>query len=134
VSFVVNCDGQAELDRYWNALLEGGTAEQCGWLKDRFGLSWQIVPTVVGEMMAEPDRAKAKRLSDAMMKMVQDRRRCIASSICGNNGAARAGSLMPEICWPLGSSRYARRHHLHCESWAASCYRDIANTSEAQNG
>jgi predicted 3-demethylubiquinone-9 3-methyltransferase (glyoxalase superfamily) len=67
VSFVVNCDDQAELDRYWNALLEGGSAEQCGWLKDRFGLSWQIVPTVLGEMMAEPDRAKAKRASDAMM-------------------------------------------------------------------
>ena len=72
VSFVVNCDDQAELDRYWNALLEGGgSAEQCGWLKDRFGLSWQIVPTVLGEMMADPDRAKAKRASDAMMKMVK---------------------------------------------------------------
>ena len=71
VSFVVNCEDQAEIDRYWNALLEGGTAEQCGWLKDRFGLSWQIVPTVLGEMMAEPDRGKAKRASDAMMKMVK---------------------------------------------------------------
>ncbi|MBA3508080.1 MAG: VOC family protein, partial [Betaproteobacteria bacterium] len=65
VSFVVNCDDQPELDRYWNALLQGGSAEQCGWLKDRFGLSWQIVPTVLSEMMAEPDRAKAKRASDA---------------------------------------------------------------------
>ena len=71
VSFVVNCDDQAELDRYWNALLEGGSAEQCGWLKDRFGLSWQIVPTVLDEMMADPDRAKAKRASDAMLKMVK---------------------------------------------------------------
>ena len=71
VSFVVNCDDQAELDRYWNALLEGGSAEQCGWLKDRYGLSWQIVPKVLGEMMAEPDRAKAKRASDAMLKMVK---------------------------------------------------------------
>jgi len=71
VSFVVNCDNQAELDRYWNALLEGGSAEQCGWLKDRFGLSWQIVPTVLGEMMAAPDRARAKRAADAMMKMVK---------------------------------------------------------------
>jgi hypothetical protein len=60
VLFVVNCDDQAELDRCWNALLEGGSAEQCGWLKDRFGLSWQIVPTVLGEMMASPDGAKAK--------------------------------------------------------------------------
>jgi predicted 3-demethylubiquinone-9 3-methyltransferase (glyoxalase superfamily) len=71
VSFVVNCKDQAEIDRYWNALLDGGTAEQCGWLKDRFGLSWQIVPTVLDEMMAEPDRAKAKRASDAMLKMVK---------------------------------------------------------------
>lgn len=71
VSFVVNCETQAEIDRYWNALLEGGSAEQCGWLKDRYGLSWQIVPTVMGEMMAAPDRAKARRATDAMMKMVK---------------------------------------------------------------
>jgi predicted 3-demethylubiquinone-9 3-methyltransferase (glyoxalase superfamily) len=71
VSFVVQCDDQAELDRYWNALLQGGSAEQCGWLKDRFGLSWQIVPTVLLEMMASTDRAKAKRASDAMLKMVK---------------------------------------------------------------
>jgi predicted 3-demethylubiquinone-9 3-methyltransferase (glyoxalase superfamily) len=71
VSFVVNCEDQAEIDRYWNALLDGGSAEQCGWLKDRFGLSWQIVPAVLGEMMADPDRAKAKRAADAMMKMVK---------------------------------------------------------------
>ena len=71
ISFVVNCADQAEIDRYWDALLEGGKAEQCGWLKDRYGLSWQIVPTVLGEMMADFDRAKAKRASDAMMKMVK---------------------------------------------------------------
>jgi predicted 3-demethylubiquinone-9 3-methyltransferase (glyoxalase superfamily) len=71
VSFVVNCETQAELDRYWNALLQGGSAEQCGWLKDRFGLSWQIVPTALGEMMADPDRAKSQRACDAMLKMVK---------------------------------------------------------------
>ena len=71
ISFVVNCADQAEIDRYWDALVEGGKAEQCGWLKDRYGLSWQIVPTVLGEMMADFDRAKAKRASDAMMKMVK---------------------------------------------------------------
>lgn len=71
VSFVVNCDDQAEIDRYWNALLNGGSAEQCGWLKDRFGLSWQVVPTVLGKMMADPDKAKAKRAADAMLKMVK---------------------------------------------------------------
>jgi len=72
VSFVVNCDDQTELDRYWNALLaDGGRAEQCGWLRDRFGLCWQIVPTLLGEMMADSDRAKAKRAADAMLKMVK---------------------------------------------------------------
>ena len=71
VSFVVNCENQAEIDRYWHALLDGGTPEQCGWLKDRFGLSWQIVPTVLGDIMADPDRAKAKRAADAMLKMVK---------------------------------------------------------------
>jgi predicted 3-demethylubiquinone-9 3-methyltransferase (glyoxalase superfamily) len=71
ISFVVNCDDQAELDRYWNALLEGGSTEACGWLKDRYGVSWQIIPTVLFEMMANPDRVKAKRASDAMLKMIK---------------------------------------------------------------
>lgn len=71
VSFVVNCDNQAEIDEYWDALLEGGNAEQCGWLRDRFGLSWQIVPTLLGKLMADPDKVKGKRAADAMMKMVK---------------------------------------------------------------
>ena len=71
VSFVVNCEDQAEIDKYWNALLDGGQPEQCGWLKDRFGLSWQIVPTLLGKLMSDPDKAKSKRVSDAMMKMVK---------------------------------------------------------------
>jgi len=71
VSFVVNCDDQAELDRYWNALVAGGQAEQCGWLKDRYGLSWQIVPAVLGELMGASDRVKSKRAADALMKMVK---------------------------------------------------------------
>ncbi|MET0151122.1 MAG: VOC family protein [Candidatus Binatia bacterium] len=71
VSFIVNCADQAEVDRYWNALLAGGKAEQCGWLKDRYGLSWQIVPTALGKLMADPDVAKAKRVGDAMLKMVK---------------------------------------------------------------
>ncbi len=71
VSFIVNCGDQAEVDRYWNALLDGGKAEQCGWLKDRYGLSWQIVPTALGKLMTDPDRAKAKRVGDAMLKMVK---------------------------------------------------------------
>lgn len=71
ISFVVNCADQNELDRYWNALLDGGKAEACGWLQDRFGVSWQIVPEVLGEMMADPDQTKAKRAADAMLKMVK---------------------------------------------------------------
>ena len=71
ISFVVSCEDQAEVDRYWNALLEGGKAEACGWLKDRYGVSWQITPTVIFKMMADPDRVKAKRATDAMLKMVK---------------------------------------------------------------
>ena len=72
VSFVVNCDGQEELDRYWNGLLErGGSPDACGWLKDRFGVSWQIVPGDLIAMMADPDQAKAGRVADTMMKMVK---------------------------------------------------------------
>ena len=71
VSFVVNCEDQAEIDRYWNALLRGGAPEQCGWLRDRYGLSWQIVPTVLAQLMTDPDQAKAKRAADAMLKMVK---------------------------------------------------------------
>ena len=71
VSFIVNCMDQAEVDRYWSALLDGGEAEQCGWLKDRYGLSWQIVPNVLGELMTDPDPERAKRVGEAMLKMVK---------------------------------------------------------------
>lgn len=71
VSFVVACEDQAEIDRYWEALLEGGQAEQCGWLKDRYGLSWQIVPKRMGELIGGADPVRARRASDAMMKMVK---------------------------------------------------------------
>ncbi|MGK4002915.1 VOC family protein [Sorangium sp. So ce1036] len=72
VSMVVACDDQAELDRYWNALLEGGGRPQaCGWLIDRFGLRWQIVPAALDEMMRDRDPARAKRVTDALLKMVK---------------------------------------------------------------
>ena len=72
VSFTINCEDQAEVDRYWDALIAGGGAPvQCGWLKDRFGLSWQITPTILPEMMADPDVARARRVMEAMMKMVK---------------------------------------------------------------
>jgi predicted 3-demethylubiquinone-9 3-methyltransferase (glyoxalase superfamily) len=71
ISMVVVCDDQAELDRYWNALLEGGKPQACGWLIDRFGLRWQIVPAILDEMMRDRDAARAKRVTDVMLKMVK---------------------------------------------------------------
>jgi predicted 3-demethylubiquinone-9 3-methyltransferase (glyoxalase superfamily) len=71
ISFAVRCEDQAEIDRYWGALLEGGKAEECGWLKDRYGVSWQIVPRALDDMIADPDRDKARRAAEAMLKMVK---------------------------------------------------------------
>jgi predicted 3-demethylubiquinone-9 3-methyltransferase (glyoxalase superfamily) len=72
VSFVVHCETQREVDYYWDALLaDGGQPSQCGWLKDRFGLSWQIVPTVLLELIGDPDPQRAQRATAAMMKMVK---------------------------------------------------------------
>ena len=68
-SIMVQCENQAEVDRLWAALTEGGSESRCGWLKDRWGLSWQIVPKRLGELMADPDRAKARRVTEAMLKM-----------------------------------------------------------------
>jgi predicted 3-demethylubiquinone-9 3-methyltransferase (glyoxalase superfamily) len=71
LSLVVNCQTQAEVDHYWTRLGEGGdpSAQQCGWLKDRYGLSWQIVPTVLEELLADPDPARAQRAMKAMLEM-----------------------------------------------------------------
>ena len=70
ISFVVSCDSQEEVDHYWSALTaNGGSPSQCGWLKDRFGVSWQITPRVLVDMMSNADRAKGKRVADAMMRM-----------------------------------------------------------------
>ena len=70
VSFVVNCEDQEEVDHYWNKLTEaGGQPSRCGWLKDKFGLSWQITPTVLPKLLGAKDSAKAGRVMQAMMKM-----------------------------------------------------------------
>ncbi|PRB42424.1 hypothetical protein CQ020_10025 [Arthrobacter sp. MYb23] len=69
VSLVVNCDSQEDVDRYWDALLVGGQESQCGWLKDRFGLSWQIVPTALPGLLAGSDPAGSQRAMEAMLKM-----------------------------------------------------------------
>jgi predicted 3-demethylubiquinone-9 3-methyltransferase (glyoxalase superfamily) len=70
VSFMVNCETQAEVDYYWEKLQSGGGVEsQCGWLKDKFGLSWQITPTILMKLLGDPDKAKALRVMKAMMRM-----------------------------------------------------------------
>jgi predicted 3-demethylubiquinone-9 3-methyltransferase (glyoxalase superfamily) len=72
VSFVVSCDTQEEIDRYWTRLTEGGGAEsQCGWLKDRFGLSWQIVPAILPKLMSDPQRAGAVMRQILQMKKIE---------------------------------------------------------------
>ena len=69
VSFLVSCKDQEEVDWYWNRLSEGGEQGPCGWLKDRYGLSWQIIPTALDELLGDPDREKAQRVMQAMLGM-----------------------------------------------------------------
>jgi predicted 3-demethylubiquinone-9 3-methyltransferase (glyoxalase superfamily) len=72
ISLTVNCDTQEEVDYYWDKLLEGGGKEiACGWLKDRFGLYWQITPVILPQLLSDPDKAKAGRVMQAMMKMIK---------------------------------------------------------------
>ncbi|MGE3241090.1 MAG: VOC family protein [Pirellulales bacterium] len=71
-SFIVNCDSQAEIDNYWDKLTaDGGQPVQCGWLKDKFGLSWQIVPKVISKMLTDKDPAKTARVMGEVMKMIK---------------------------------------------------------------
>jgi len=69
VSFMVDCSDQAEVDHFWDALTEGGEEMPCGWLTDKFGLSWQIVPSGLVEMLNDPDPQKSKRVAEAMFQM-----------------------------------------------------------------
>jgi predicted 3-demethylubiquinone-9 3-methyltransferase (glyoxalase superfamily) len=69
ISLSVDCKTQEEVDRYWEKLSQGGEQGPCGWLKDRYGLSWQIVPSALGELLGDPDPAKAKRVMEAMLEM-----------------------------------------------------------------
>lgn len=71
ISFYVDCADQDEVDYFWEKLLEGGEASQCGWLTDKYGVSWQIVPTILPELLANPDPIKAQRVMDAMLKMIK---------------------------------------------------------------
>jgi predicted 3-demethylubiquinone-9 3-methyltransferase (glyoxalase superfamily) len=71
VSFFVRCETQAEVDELWNRLTEGGEPVRCGWLKDKFGLSWQIVPTVLGDMLQDKDAPRSRRVMEAMLQMIK---------------------------------------------------------------
>jgi predicted 3-demethylubiquinone-9 3-methyltransferase (glyoxalase superfamily) len=71
VSFQIDCADQAEVDRLWDALSDGGMVERCGWLKDRYGVSWQIVPAVLSTLLGDPDPAKARRVMEALLQMVK---------------------------------------------------------------
>jgi len=69
VSFVINCKTEKEVDHFWERLCEGGEESMCGWLKDKYGLSWQVVPVILNQMLTDKDPAKAKRVMEAMLKM-----------------------------------------------------------------
>ena len=69
ISFVINCQTQEEVDHFWEKLSEGGEKSRCGWLKDKYGVSWQVVPTVLGEMLQDTDAEKSKRVMQAMLQM-----------------------------------------------------------------
>ena len=71
LSLYVSCNGQAEVDRLWDALCDGGTPMQCGWVTDRYGVSWQIVPAALGVMMKDKDTAKVRRVTEAMLQMIK---------------------------------------------------------------
>ncbi|WP_226779249.1 VOC family protein [Oceaniglobus trochenteri] len=71
ISLTIDCADQAEVDHYWNALAKGGTPVQCGWIKDRYGLHWQVTPRMLPRLLADPDRAKARRVMLAMTEMVK---------------------------------------------------------------
>lgn len=69
ISFVVDCATQEEVDRLWDRLSAGGEPQQCGWLRDKYGVTWQIVPTVLGKLLSDPDAARAQRVMQAMLQM-----------------------------------------------------------------
>jgi predicted 3-demethylubiquinone-9 3-methyltransferase (glyoxalase superfamily) len=71
ISFFINCETQEEVDEYWDKLSAGGKTSQCGWLEDKFGISWQVAPSILGAMLRDKDAAKAKRVMEAMLKMTK---------------------------------------------------------------
>jgi predicted 3-demethylubiquinone-9 3-methyltransferase (glyoxalase superfamily) len=71
ISFFIKCETQEDIDDYWEKLSEGGEKEQCGWLEDTFGISWQVVPTILGKMLNDKDTAKVRRVTETMLKMTK---------------------------------------------------------------
>jgi predicted 3-demethylubiquinone-9 3-methyltransferase (glyoxalase superfamily) len=69
ISFFISCETQAEIDEFWEELSAGGTQERCGWLKDKFGVSWQVIPSILGKLLQNPDPEKSKRVMAAMLQM-----------------------------------------------------------------
>ena len=88
ISFVVNCETQKEVDHFWEKLSAGGHQVQCGWLKDRFGVSWQVVPTVLVEMLQDKDREKSRRVMAAMLKMIKIDIAALKKAYAGRSGSA----------------------------------------------
>jgi predicted 3-demethylubiquinone-9 3-methyltransferase (glyoxalase superfamily) len=89
ISFFINCKDQKEVDYYWNRLLKGGRPSQCGWLQDKFGLSWQVVPEALGECLGGKDRAGADRAMHAMMGMVKLNVKGLKEAYAGKPAARR---------------------------------------------
>jgi predicted 3-demethylubiquinone-9 3-methyltransferase (glyoxalase superfamily) len=90
VSFVINCETQEEVDELWEKLSEGGEKGPCGWLKDRYGLAWQVVPTIIEELIRDPDQAKAQRVMAAMMQMGKIEIEPLQRAAAGETAASRA--------------------------------------------
>jgi len=88
ISLVVNCETQAEVDSFWTKLSAGGQEVQCGWLKDRYGVSWQIVPTVLPEMLRDKDPDKTRRVMAAMLKMKKLDIAALTAAYAGRSGSA----------------------------------------------
>lgn len=84
ISFFVKCETQPEIDHFWDKFSEGGAPQQCGWITDKFGVSWQIVPPVLGEMLGDEDSAKSKRVMEAMLRMVKLDIRKLKDAYAGN--------------------------------------------------
>ena len=112
VSFVIDCADQAEVDRYWETLTDGGAPVACGWLKDRFGLRWQVVPIELHTLLADPDPGRAQRVTEAMLQMTKldvAARRAAADGAWTTSGAAGSSWAPSELDRPIGGASGRRR-------------------------